>query len=133
MTAIDFAKISNDIMILDDEDDIVYIFKKALEDSGFGVFAFTSPELALEHLQTNCARYGLIISDVRMPKMSGIEFAKKVRTFAPSICIVLMSAFSMADLEIQPELKIAELLQKPVTPAKLNETVSKYVKLTNRD
>jgi hypothetical protein len=40
-----------------------------------------------------------------------------------------MSAFSMADLDISPELKIADLLQKPVTATKLKEIVSKYVPL----
>jgi len=120
-------------MVLDDEDDIVYIFRKALQLSGFRVFAFTNPELALEHFKNNSDRYGLIITDVRMPQMNGIEFAEKVRTFSPSISIVLMSAFSMADLDIRPELKIAEIMQKPVTPVRLHETVSKYIKLATRD
>ena len=114
-------------MILDDESDIVYIFKKALELAGYRVFAFTDPDLALEHLQANAESYGLIISDIRMPKMDGREFVEKVRTFAPNINIILMSAFSMADLKIGFELKIAELVQKPITPIKLKEVVSKYV------
>ena len=115
------------IMILDDESDIVYIFKKALELAGYGVSAFTDPELALEHLQANPDSYGLIISDIRMPKMDGREFVGKVRLFAPSISIILMSAFSMADLNISVESKIAELIQKPITPIRLKEVVSKYV------
>jgi two-component system C4-dicarboxylate transport response regulator DctD len=119
------------IMVLDDEGDIVFIFRKTLELAGYGVFAFTDPELALEHLKTNQDRYGLIISDVRMPKMDGIEFVEKVRKFEPTISIILMSAFSMAELDIQPELKIAELLQKPITPIMLSETVAKFIKLPN--
>jgi len=115
------------IMILDDESDIVYIFKKALELAGYGVFAFTDPELALKHLQASAESYGLIISDIRMPKMDGREFVGKVRLFAPSISIILMSAFSMADLNISVESKIAELIQKPITPIRLKEVVSKYV------
>lgn len=115
------------IMVLDDETDIVFIFRKSLELAGYGVFAFTDPLLALEHLKTNADRYGVIISDVRMPNMSGIEFAREARSIAPSLTIVLMSAFSMADLKIPPELNIAKLMQKPVTPAQLRELVTHYV------
>src|ERR671931_185737 len=115
------------IMVIDDETDIVYIFRKSLELAGYGVFAFTDPLLAFEHLRANLERYGLIICDVRMPTMNGLDFAREARTLSPSIAIILMSAFSMADLHITPELKIAELLQKPVSPARLKETVSKYI------
>lgn len=120
---------SKAIMVLDDESDITIIFRRSLELGGYTVFAFTDPMDALEHLKFNADRYGLIITDVRMPKMNGIEFAAHVRTVIPSISIVLMSAFSMADLDISPELKITDLLQKPVTATKLKEIVSKYVPL----
>lgn len=128
MTATATNITSKAIMILDDEDDIVFIFRKSLELAGYGVFAFTDPELALEHLKTNADKYGLVISDVRMPKMDGREFVEKVRALLPSISIILMSAFSMADMRIGSEAKIAELIQKPITPIKLKEVVSKYVK-----
>jgi two-component SAPR family response regulator len=119
------------VMVLDDEGDIVFIIRETLKLARYSVFAFTDPELALEHLKNNVERYGLIISDVRMPKMNGIEFVEKVRTFAPNISIILMSAFSMAELDIRPELRIAELLEKPITSIKLRETVVKHIKLTS--
>ena len=118
-------------MVLDDEGDIVFIFRKTLELAHYGVFAFTDPELALEHFKINSDRYGLIITDVRMPGLNGINFAEKVRELSPDITIILMSAFGMAELDIQPELKITELLQKPITPIKLRETVAKYIKVAN--
>ncbi len=129
MSSTDNVNPSKAIMVLDDESDITLIFRRSLELGGYTVFAFTDPMDALEHLKINAERYGLVITDVRMPKMNGIEFANRVRTIIPSMSIVLMSAFSMADLEIPPELKIAELLQKPVTATKLKEIVSRYVPL----
>ena len=116
-------------MVLDDETDIVYIFRKSLELSGYGAFAFTDPVMALEHLKNNADRYGLIISDVRMPKMNGIEFAEEVRKIAPSVSIVLMSAFSTGDLKIPTKLKIADVLQKPISPKQLKDTVAKYINM----
>ena len=129
MSSTDNVNPSKAIMVLDDESDITLIFRRSLELGGCTVFAFTDPMDALEHLKINAERYGLVITDVRMPKMNGIEFANRVRTIIPSMSIVLMSAFSMADLEISPELKIAELLQKPVSATKLKEIVSRYVPL----
>ena len=129
MSSTDNVNPSKAIMVLDDESDITLIFRRSLELGGYTVFAFTDPMDALEHFKINAERYGLVITDVRMPKMNGIEFANRVRTIIPSMSIVLMSAFSMADLEISPELKIEELLQKPVTATKLKEIVSRYVPL----
>ena len=126
MTSTD-APATKAVMVLDDEDDIIFILRKSLELAGYGAFAFTDPLLALEHLKTNVDRYGLIITDVRMPRMSGIEFAAQVRTIAPSMPVILMSAFKMSDLQIPSELNIAMLLQKPVTPIQLRKLVSKYI------
>jgi two-component SAPR family response regulator len=93
------------------------------------MFAFTDPILALEHLRMNSDRYGLIVSDVRMPQLSGIEFASKAQEIAPNIPFILMSAFNMSDLQLPDGVKIERLLQKPVTPLQLREIVSAYTTL----
>ena len=68
---------NNAILLVDDELDIVAIFKQGLENQGFRVFGFTDPLLALEHFQINSDQYWLIISDLRMPEMNGYEYVKK--------------------------------------------------------
>lgn len=60
------------IIVVDDETDIVYIFRKSLELTGYTVFAFTNPLLAFDHFKGNLGRYGLIITDVRMLIISGV-------------------------------------------------------------
>ena len=65
------------ILILDDEFDIMNIFTLALEQQGYHVIGFTEPLLALDHFQKNSDRYGLVISDLRMPVMNGYQFYKK--------------------------------------------------------
>lgn len=116
-------------MVVDDEPDIVFIFRKSLELAGYGVFAFTDPVAALEHLKIHSDRYSLVISDIRMPNMDGIEFAENVRKVANSIPIILMSAFDMSNLDIPEEVRIERLVQKPVTPLQLREIVSSYIAL----
>ncbi len=118
------------ILIVDDEFDIISIFKQALKNKGFHVFGFTDPLLALEHFQINAKRYGLVISDLRMPGMNGYEFVKKVNEIKPQIKIFLMTAFEINDMEFKrllPKVKIEGLLQKPISLADFTSTVSKCV------
>ena len=127
MTSIDVSTTSKAIMLVDDEPDICLVFKKSLELAGYEVFAFTKPLLALVHFKSNLDRYGLIVSDVRMPAMSGIELATQIRKIDTSIPIMLMSAFELATLNIAPALNIAGFLEKPLGPSKLKQAVSKYI------
>jgi DNA-binding NtrC family response regulator len=60
------------ILIVNDEFDIISIFRQGLMKKGFSVFGFTDPLLALEHFQLNQEKYGLVISDLRMPGMNGL-------------------------------------------------------------
>ena len=89
------------ILVLDDYPDIGNIFKLGLQRKfGSDVFAFTDPFLALEHFKLNSERYGLVISDVRMPAMHGYEFVTKVKQINPDVKVCLMSAFEINDLEL---------------------------------
>lgn len=124
---------SKSILVLDDESDIVFTLKRSLEVSGFPVFGFTDPVLALEHFTSNATRYALILADVRMPNMNGLEFAAKVRKLNRRVKIFLMSAFDMKDLAIEPSLGIAALLQKPLSPLQLNEIVSRHLDARSSD
>ena len=91
------------------------IFKQALSRRGYIVFGFTDPLLALEHFRVNSADYGLVITDVRMPQISGFELAANVKAIKPDAKVVLMSAFEVSDLEFSmPRVKINDFLRKPV-------------------
>lgn len=118
---------SNSILILDDERDIVMVFKRSLELAGFSVFGFTDPLLALEHFKANSANYALIVTDVRMPAMNGIEFVKEIRKVNQAVTIIIMSAFDLAELSVADNLKIAELLDKPIMVSQLKAIVSRYI------
>ena len=63
-----------------DEADLAYLFKEALNQiEGVEVFAFTDPSLALEHFQANHQNYMVVISDYRMPSMTGMELLSKIK------------------------------------------------------
>ena len=89
------------ILVLDDEFEIVTMIKSFLQKHGFHVYAFTDPHLALEHFQINARIYGLIISDIRMPQMNGFEFIKKVKGIKPEVKVFFMTAFEINDIEFR--------------------------------
>ena len=132
MTATDIAIGPKAIILVDDESDIVAIFKRALEFAGYTVLGFTEPDKALEHVKSNRETCGLIISDVRMPNINGIELAKRVHQINLAVPFVLMSAFDMANLEVPPELKIAAFLQKPAKAIELKNLVCRYLPLEEK-
>ena len=103
------------IAVIDDEPDLACLFKEALSQiDGAEVFAFTDPLLALEHFQTNHQNYMVIISDYRMPSMTGIELLSKIKDVNPAVTRIMMSAFEIQDELFQEYKCVDKFLQKPV-------------------
>jgi CheY-like chemotaxis protein len=118
------------ILLLDDEVDIVSIIKHSLQGKGFNVYGFTHPSLALEHFQLNSKNYGLILSDIRMPSMTGYEFARKIRKINPLTKVLLMSAFdidnNLGSSKPLSSAKIDDFIHKPISLSELINIVEKY-------
>ena len=103
------------IAIIDDEPDLACLFKEALSQiDGAEVFAFTDPLLALEHFQTNHQNYRVVISDYRMPTMTGMELLSTVKEVNPAVTRIMMSAFEIQDGLFQEFKCVDKFLQKPV-------------------
>ena len=109
-------------MIIDDELDITNLFKEILMNAGYQVEGFTDPLKALAECNINHDKYILIISDVKMPKMTGIELVKKIAEIDGNIKVILMTAFDVTGEELK-EVKIEKFLNKPVYLKKLIEIV----------
>ncbi|MDQ4072893.1 MAG: response regulator [Thermoproteota archaeon] len=115
------------IVIVDDEKDLLFIYKKALEMAGFEVSAFDDPLQALREFKEHYKRYSLILSDIRMPGMTGYELTNNCKAINPHIKVILISAYSVTREEIiqhlQKDIKIEELVYKPVTLDQLKNIV----------
>ena len=70
---------SKSILLVDDESDIVNLFQDFLENRNYDVVGFTNPLEALQHYKINWNRYGLVISDIRMPEMTGYDLLKNIK------------------------------------------------------
>jgi DNA-binding NtrC family response regulator len=105
------------LLVVDDDSDIVQVLKVGLLKNRFLVDAFTNPEEALQSFQSNSESYCLMLSDVRMPGLSGIQLARKVKEINPNVKVVLMTAFEIRDNEFSkvfPSTHVDGFVQKPI-------------------
>ena len=82
------------VAVIEDVLDLAYLFKEALSQiDGVQVFAFTDPSLALEHFKANHPNYMVVISDYRMPTMTGMELLSKIKNINPAVTRIMMVIF----------------------------------------
>jgi DNA-binding NtrC family response regulator len=117
------------VSVVDDDIGTTIFFHEALSQNidGISVFSFNDPIIAFEHFVENKENYVLIISDLRMPGLNGLELLKKVKTSNPKVRTILMSAYNFEEEELyqkyMEEAVIDSTIEKPVTMNKLYETV----------
>jgi DNA-binding NtrC family response regulator len=105
------------LLVVDDDSDIVYVLKQSLLKNGFLVNAFTNPEDALQNFQSDSKDYCLMVSDIRMPGLSGIGLARKVKEINPNVKVILMTSIEIRDNEFSkvfPSTQVDGFVQKPV-------------------
>jgi DNA-binding NtrC family response regulator len=118
------------LLVVDDEPDIVHVLKLGLQQNGFLVDGFTNSEEALQSLKSNAESYCLVLSDVRMPGLSGIQLAKRVKEINPNVKVVLMTAFEIRDNEFSkvfPSTRVDGFVQKPIG---IRELTNKILNIT---
>jgi two-component system, OmpR family, response regulator ChvI len=79
------------ILLVDDESDVISVFKMILEMNGYEVDAYTSPITALENCKPDL--YGLLLLDIRMPTMNGFELYRKMRNIDDDVRVCFITAF----------------------------------------
>ena len=79
------------ILIVDDEQDIISVFRMVLEMNDFEVDAYNDPLLALSNFKQNA--YDLVILDIRMPVINGFELYKEIRKIDDKVKVCFMTAF----------------------------------------
>jgi len=126
------------LLVVDDEPDIVQIFKLALQqDARFVVDAFTNPKEALQSFKSNAESYNLMITDIRMPELSGIQLTKKVKEINPNVKVVLTTAFEMRENELSETFTSSEhidgFIQKPIGIDDLNNKILNIMRTSNQE
>lgn len=120
-------------MIVDDEKDVATIITRMLEAGGYKVRAFSNPLKAWEHFIMN-PDYDVVISDVRMLRMSGFELARMIRDIKPDVKIMLMTAYQIDSLDLEstlPIIKYKDILNKPFRLKEICDGIKKQLQIAS--
>jgi DNA-binding NtrC family response regulator len=123
------------LLVVDDDPDIVHVLKQGLLKNRFLVSAFTNPEEALQNFKSNSEGYCLMLSDIRMPGMSGIQLARKVKEINPKVKVLLMTSFEIKDNEFSkvfPSTHVDGFVQKPIQIKDLTNKILSIIGETKR-
>jgi two-component system response regulator ChvI len=106
----------HNILIVDDEPDALFTYKTFLTSEGFNVDAFTIPDEALNTFTTkNSSYYSLVVVDIRMPRLNGLQFYQQLRWISMSVKVLFVSALDAAGelVSILPNASDLRVLKKP--------------------
>jgi len=112
------------IMVVDDEKQICQNVEKILSKNNYEVIRATSAKEALEKMAKDS--FSLLISDIVMPEMNGLEFLKLVKKEWPLTKAVMMTAYASTDTAVKAiRLGALDYFSKPFTPDELRSTVER--------
>jgi DNA-binding NtrC family response regulator len=105
--------------IVDDDSDISMLFADALCGiDGISVFTFNDSLEALKHFTKNKEEYILVICDLMMPRLDGLELVKKIKKLSPKTRTMITSGYEIEPSELQINIKsgiIDKVILKPIS------------------
>ncbi len=111
------------ILVIDDEIGITNITSKILSEYGYNITVFNKSISAYEEIHKNSDWYDLIITDMTMPEMSGLELAGKVREVDPGKPVIICSGYSdQINNEIATDMGV-HYISKPVVMSELTKLI----------
>lgn len=105
------------ILVVDDEADIRVVVRQMLEAQGYVVLDAGDPHEALRMAAQQ--HVDLLLTDVVMPRMRGMELARRLQAMVPSAKVLLMSAYKLAEIAASGH----PFIPKPFTPEALADKV----------
>ncbi|MFZ5774774.1 MAG: GAF domain-containing protein [Thermodesulfobacteriota bacterium] len=103
------------IMVVDDEAPIVEMHSRVLSSLGYAVTGFSNCEEAMKAIRTRLDDFDLIITDMTMPRLNGIDLSREIQAIRPGMPVILCTGFSeLINEENAREHGIRKYLGKPV-------------------
>jgi PAS domain S-box-containing protein len=107
---------SEHILFVDDDDALIFLARRMLVRLGYRLTTFTNPVAALEAFRKDSRGFDAIVTDISMPEMSGLDFAREVLVLRPGIPIVITSGYvTPENEEAANRLKVSAIIRKPNT------------------
>jgi CheY-like chemotaxis protein len=114
------------VMVVDDERDILSLVESVLKKYHYIVEAYSDPLKALDSYLRNPSRYILIITDIRMPGLTGIELSEKIWQKDPKKKIIFMTAYLVEEFRqthLRPAISKRDIVEKPFSLERICDEV----------
>lgn len=117
------------LLVVDDDPYVLESISSLLKEYGYSVLTCQNAIEAMEQLKK--AKYDVVLTDIKMPGITGIELLQNIHTYNPQIPVILMTAFAELDVAVDAIKKGAfDFITKPYNPDYLVHAVEKAVKYT---
>ncbi|MDL1970624.1 MAG: response regulator [Candidatus Desulfofervidaceae bacterium] len=123
---IPLKKTGKGVLIVEDEPEILKVCKEFLEELGYKVFQASDGEEGWNVFKQKEKEISLVITDIVMPKMSGIELGERVKTSNPNIKLILMTGYD-PNLSSSKKMLADEIINKPFSTKTLAERIQNLI------
>ena len=114
------------IMLIDDDEGCLDSLKSSLELHGYKCNAFSLPEKAIEHYSKNHQEYDVVLTDMKMPVMTGLDVLKQAKIINKEAKVIIITAFGDVETAISAVNNRAyAFFGKPLNFKELIETLNK--------
>jgi DNA-binding NtrC family response regulator len=116
-------------MVVDDNRDILTVAGRSLQHAAFRVHGFADPLEGLQHVENGCKDCQVLVSDIRMPALTGFQLIRKVKDLRPEMKVVIMTMFEVNKREFEavfPSTPIDDVIRKPFVPSQLVEKIRRF-------
>jgi len=122
-------KTKNTLLIVDDDPYVLESISILLREFGYTVHACQNAHDAMKQVEKNL--YDVVLTDIKMPQVTGIELLQSIHTYNSQIPVILMTAFAELDIAVDAiKLGAFDFITKPYNPDYLLHSVEKAVKYT---
>ena len=119
------------VLVVDDEKTVCNSCRKILTRDGYKVDVALSGEEALGKVKGN--GFDLVITDWKMPKIDGLEMARKIKEEKPNTAVIIITGYPSVDSSIQAiRSGIADYVPKPFTPEELSGAALRVLQKAGR-
>ena len=118
------------VILVDDEQDILFTYRAFLKDYNYEITSFTDPLKALNYIRNNNNFNDLlVILDIRMKNLNGFQLHQQIKSIDPTIKILFVTALDILDelLSIVPGVSKDQIMRKPVDRKIFTNTVKKLI------
>ena len=122
-TDVDSTSHSGTVLVVDDEPLVLDVTRTQLEDLGFSVLTADGGKSSIECYEANANSIDLVLLDMTMPDLSGLQVLSRLRNLNPSVRVVMTSGYAEDEIEDLADAGLSGFLRKPYTQSRLEQRV----------